>query len=393
MRYVKAYSTSVIAVVALLISISAAASAMAGAAAGAPSGTALAADFDAQMQAVDAQTKEIEAQAKELETQSKDFETRTDDSRNRELEARLAEARARLEQAAHDVAELSSEMGRPLMNKFMVVNGEGPSRAIIGVQLDPASGKDGARIQEVSPGGPADDAGLHVGDVITGIDGTDVKGEDTARQVMRLMRKVEPEKKISVRVVRNGKSRDFVVIARRGMTFLGMREPMPPMPPMPRMPDIHTAFGPVFIHGPLGDMELASLTPQLGRYFGTDKGVLVVRAPKDFKLEDGDVILAIDGRQPSSGSHATRILGSYQPGEKISIKLMRQQKTITVETTLPERGHMGPYGPGREGPDHDESGHEGQGPESRGRAGRDRPGHVEPGDMEAGRAGPVAAGP
>ncbi len=94
----------------------------------------------------------------------------------------------------------------------------------------------------------------------------------------------------------------------------------------------------MFIRGPLGEMELVSLTPQLGRYFGTDKGVLVVRAPKDFKLEDGDVILAIDGRAPTSGSHATRILGSYQPGEKIAIKVMRQQKTVNVDTTLPERG-------------------------------------------------------
>ena len=103
------------------------------------------------------------------------------------------------------------------------------------------------------------------------------------------------------------------------------------------------------VHGALGDMELATLTPQLGRYFGTDKGVLVVRAPKDFKLEDGDVILAIDGREPTSGSHATRILGSYQPGEKIAIKVMRQQKTVDVETTLPERGRVGR--PGREGRD------------------------------------------
>lgn len=74
--------------------------------------------------------------------------------------------------------------------------------------------------------------------------------------------------------------------------------------------------------------------------------MLVVRAPKDLKLEDGDVILAIDGREATNGSHATRILGSYQPGEKIAIKVMRQQKTVNVEAALPERG---PRGPGREG--------------------------------------------
>ncbi len=88
----------------------------------------------------------------------------------------------------------------------------------------------------------------------------------------------------------------------------------------------------------LSNMELATLTPQLGKYFGTDKGVLVVRAPPDgaLKLEDGDVILAIDSREPKSGSHATRILGSYQPGEKIMLRIVRQHKALQLETTVPE---------------------------------------------------------
>jgi C-terminal processing protease CtpA/Prc len=284
-----------------------------------------------------------------------DANTRKFDAKNKDLDAKLAEAQARLEKAARDVAELSSEIGGPLMDKFMVFNGEGPSRAIIGVQLDSESSKGGARIQEVSPGGPADEAGLHVGDVITAINGTDVKGDSPARQVMHVMHEVAPESKVNLRVTREGKSRDFVVTARRGATFFGMQHPtaiptMPaiPLPPIPPgFPEAGvTTFGPVMIHGQLGDMELATLTPQLGRYFGTDKGVLVVRAPKDFKLEDGDVILAIDGREPSSGSHATRILSSYQSGEKITIKLMRQQKTVNVETTLPER--MSFMGSGRD---------------------------------------------
>jgi C-terminal processing protease CtpA/Prc len=290
---------------------------------------------DAFYFASDDATKDFDAKTKEFDSKTKEF-----DAKNKDLDAKLAEAQARLEKAARDVAELSSEIGGPLMDKFMVFNGEGPSRAIIGVQLDPESGKEGARIQEVSPGGPADEAGLHVGDVITTINGTDVKGDGPARQVMHLMHKVAPESKVNVRVTREGKSRDFVVTARHGATFLGLQHPpIPPLPPIPPgFPEAGVStFGPVMIHGQLGDMELATLTPQLGRYFGTDKGVLVVRAPKDFKLEDGDVILAIDGRQPSSGSHATRILSSYQSGEKITIKLMRQQKTVNVETTLPDR--------------------------------------------------------
>jgi S1-C subfamily serine protease len=57
-------------------------------------------------------------------------------------------------------------------------------------------------------------------------------------------------------------------------------------------------------------------------------------------LQDGDVILSIDGREPTSGSHATRILGSYQPGEKVTLQLMRQHKKMNVEAKVPER-HRG----------------------------------------------------
>ena len=54
------------------------------------------------------------------------------------------------------------------------------------------------------------------------------------------------------------------------------------------------------------DMELATLTPHLGSYFGSDKGVLVVRAPANgaLQLEDGDVILAIDGADQRLARHA-----------------------------------------------------------------------------------------
>jgi hypothetical protein len=150
---------------------------------------------------------------------------------------------------------------------------------------------------------------------------------------MRLMRAVKPDSKVSVRVLRDGSGRDFTVVARAAPWDLSVRLPDfgPDLMPGPR--------GPLLLHGPVMDMELATVTPQLGRYFGSDKGVLVVRAPADgaLKLEDGDVILAIDGREPSSGSHATRILSSYQPGEKITLRIVRMHKTLDLDTTLPVR--------------------------------------------------------
>jgi len=55
------------------------------------------------------------------------------------------------------------------------------------------------------------------------------------------------------------------------------------------------------------------------------------------KLEDGDVIQAIDGRKPTDGGHALRILRSYKSGEKLNMQVLRQRKTLTVAVVMPDR--------------------------------------------------------
>ena len=91
-----------------------------------------------------------------------------------------------------------------------------------------------------------------------------------------------------------------------------------------------------------GSAELVELSPQLGKYFGVDKGLLVVRAPHDerFKLQDGDVILDIDGRTPSGVSHAFQILSSYRSGETVKLHVMRQQKHIELPVQVPESSSL-----------------------------------------------------
>jgi hypothetical protein len=86
-----------------------------------------------------------------------------------------------------------------------------------------------------------------------------------------------------------------------------------------------------------GGAELASLSERLGSYFGVKAGVLVVRAGVDspFKLQDGDVILAVDGRDVSTAQQAGRILRSYQPGEKLTLKVQRDRKVQNLEITAP----------------------------------------------------------
>jgi len=271
--------------------------------------------------------------------------------------AELAEARKRLDEAARQVAELSTQLAQDEGGNVMFLAG-GPPHAVLGVQIDVASGKQGARVMSVSPGGAAEEAGIQKDDVIVSLDGKGVAGtEDPNRAVVDYMRGVKPDQKVKVRVLRAGKNKDFVVTARPmpmfGQRMFNVRVPegamgavtaMPPMPAMPGMPGMPmTAEFHTFWPGEFGGMELASITPKLGAYFGASSGVLVVQAPDsaDFKLEDGDVIQGIDGRKPEDGAHAMRILRSYKPGEKLTLAVLRQRKPLSLAVTMPDRPEFG----------------------------------------------------
>ena len=52
------------------------------------------------------------------------------------------------------------------------------------------------------------------------------------------------------------------------------------------------------------------------------------------------MILDIDGRAPQNGAHALRILGSYQPGEKVAINVLRDRKPVRLSVTVSEHGSM-----------------------------------------------------
>jgi hypothetical protein len=261
-----------------------------------------------------------------------------------DVEAKLAEARKRLDEAAREVAELSMSLAE--------VPGALPPlvfpapRAALGILLGPDRDKhkDGVEILSVSPGGAAEEAGLKSGDVIIEIDGRSLAREgerDPHEKLLSYIREVEPNQKVRLKYRRDGKTHEVELAARPMRSPVVIQRSLGDgVPPTFGIePDV--AF--FRARGVFGSAELVAVTPKLGRYFGTDKGLLVVRAPDDsrLKLEEGDVILDIDGRVPSSPSHAFRILSSYQGGEKLKLNVMRDKKRLSFEVVIPEDAPKG----------------------------------------------------
>ena len=230
-----------------------------------------------------------------------------------------------------------------------------PQGPVIGMAIDvrtpaDASGE-GVRIVSVSPGGPAANAGLQANDVVVSFAGQALRGNasgSAAEQLTAAISAARVGAPATLEYRRDGK-----VVTTQVTPMQGSGPPRRALPDFPqysealdlgrRVDDRLLQLGRRNL-GAFGAMELTELTPTLGRYFGTDKGLLVVRAPADasLKLEDGDVILDIDGRVPGNAGHALQILGSYRTGESLKLHVMRQQKKIELALEVPQLAAMRP---------------------------------------------------
>jgi S1-C subfamily serine protease len=287
------------------------------------------------------------ARAQERQTAEEDAAESLEEARDR-----LADARREMEEAARDVAELS---GRGAGFAYSFGTGmRGWIRAELGIAIEDSD--EGVRVTAVSPGGPAAAADVEVDDVITAIDSTTLAGAGSESQrLVEHMRNVDPGQAVVLHIERDGAAREITVTAREpdhnvmiwgaGDNDLFVRGPGGPggltmITPgaAPRVVGPGGVYS-VFLGGRWNDLELVTLTPELGSYFGAPEGLLVVRAPDEPRigLQDGDVILDIAGREPTSPEHAMRILMSFEPGETLRFSVMRRQRRESVEYTIPDR--------------------------------------------------------
>ncbi len=265
------------------------------------------------------------------------------------------------------------------------------TRPIIGVTVawDPRpSDKYGAYIDGVTPGGPADKAGIRAGDIITRIGGKSLTAgagdsaysTDQSLPAMRLIEiasKLDVGKPVDIELRRGNDSRTVKVTPVEDNSFMAYTMTAPAVagqifstPAVPEAPTAPLALlapqvrlmgrnnnayvtNGYFFNNALDNIEMAPMNARLGAYFGTSEGVLVINtgltpsrtgndsaaiaSPQNttFGLEAGDVIVSVDGRKVDSPSQLIRILATYDSGDTFKLQIMRQKKAETLTAKMP----------------------------------------------------------
>ena len=271
-----------------------------------------------------------------------------------EYSERLRDAEERMEQAARQIAELTRERLPQMMQierRFEFSN-----KPMIGITIDGSEESnpvEGVLVEGVTPGSAADDSGLHAGDIISAVNGETMSAESSAKAnklLFKLMSTVEEGDVLTIEYLRNGNVGKVDLSPRitESQAFAWVPDaPNIHVERIPGEPNVIREFrfegGFPWGGNGLGSMELVELNDGLGKYFGTETGLLVVSAPESeaFKLEDGDVIQDIDGREPKGVRQALKILGTYEAGDTVKLGIMRDKKKRTLEIEIPESDHHG----------------------------------------------------
>jgi predicted metalloprotease with PDZ domain len=200
----------------------------------------------------------------------------------------------------------------------------------LGITVDDRGPGDGIRIVGVTPGGPADKAGLKTGDLITAIGSMNVRSiDDFAGRLAPL----PVGAKVSFQLARDGETVSAEVV-------LGRRQAATPATPQMRLgPTSTTAKGAT--PAPLG-VRVQPVNEELQRTLrlSGERGVHIARVTKNSAADKAGipadaVILAIDGHDVGSPEEAAQILSSVRVGQSLTITLNEAgsevERTVVVE--------------------------------------------------------------
>jgi len=274
------------------------------------------------------------------------------------MEKSLRQARRELAAAARRVQEIQTQlMALRSVDDARRQRERLPreGRARIGVVVDTEGtvppGVPGATIVAVTPGGAAEEAGLRPGDVIHAINGKvlaelaaemgDEASSLPAAALVQAAGRLRPGEKVVLDYSREGKSRQVTLEAR-----VAQDAPVwiTPQVEIPAIALEHWPYALLEYEGEQDeqakkwlDLEMVPLNPDLGRYFGSGSGILVIRAPEGgpLNVKPGDVIVKIGQERPSTPWQVLRTLRTFRPGELVNLELIRDRNVIVVKAAAP----------------------------------------------------------
>ena len=290
--------------------------------------------------------------------------------------ADLDEERREMDQLREQMRELSRKMADLSMKVGDVGPREyawryigNPDSGMVGVVLD--STDQGLRVKAVTPGGPADKAGIRNNDIIVGVNGkslaTDKRDEHAPRSTS--LGELKVDQSVTLSVQRDGKTRDYTLKAERrdpyNFAYAFNDNGAAPLAVLNKIPadldkrineqteramreaqrayakageSMQKSLGHLSVLAPWWGLNLASLNPDLAAYFGTDKGALVLSADEDGykQLKSGDVLQQIAGRKVERPEDALRLLREQPADSEVKVDVLRQHKPMTLTLRAPQ---------------------------------------------------------
>ncbi|HZR27866.1 MAG TPA: PDZ domain-containing protein [Terriglobales bacterium] len=210
----------------------------------------------------------------------------------------------------------------------------------------------GVEVMMVDQDAPAGKAGVKEHDVILDFNGTKVEGVE---QLRRLIHEVPPGRTVTLGLSRDGQPVTVEVqLADRAKAMAHAMPKMPAMPQMPSMPEITMPDFDLIIRPVRSGLQVESLTPQLGEFFGVKggDGVLVRSVDKNSPgesagLKAGDVIVRVETEKIANRSDWNMAVRSHT-GSKVTIGVVRDKREQNFSLTIPERSkdHSSLWTPG-----------------------------------------------
>ncbi|XVJ66693.1 MAG: PDZ domain-containing protein [Lacibacter sp.] len=211
-------------------------------------------------------------------------------------------------------------------------------RAFLGVSTDEVS--NGLKITEVSNESAAAAAGLKEGDIITNVDGKEMKESE---QLVEAIRAHKPGDEVSIEYLRNGKKQTTTATLKSLSMPESFQFRMDPI----EIPDFQfDGLREMRIMPPLGGegFQFYKRGPKLGATIQDTedgKGVTVDEVDADAPaakngLQKGDVITEINGKAIADVGDARDAMREATDKNTWSIKVQRGGKPVTIEVKIPK---------------------------------------------------------